>query len=194
MKPMVCALFPLGRVVMTENARGLMEKEAEDNETDEEARDNEMMEEIEDEEMTEKTVKTETAEKTETTEKIKEISKMGLYRPNEIQYVLNPIFCASRKRKQTVRTWLEMFDIPIEDEFFLKWNQTIFKLIEAVQKYEGKEGVTDKALNMLWEAIFMALYMAYDTQQEFYPQFEDNAAKILGVFAELEQVSVIVSQ
>ena len=39
---------------------------------------------------------------------------------------------------------------------------------------------------MMWSGIYAALYIDYDTQKEFYPQFEGNVAKILRVFAEIE--------
>ena len=98
-KPTVCALFPLGRVFMAENAM---------------------------EQMDERT-----------------LEKMSSCKPNQIEYVITPFTCASLKRKQTVRAWLEAFGILAEDEFFLKWNQAIFKLTTDLRKYEGKEGVTD---------------------------------------------------
>ena len=134
LKPTVCALFPIGRVVASEAAP----------------------------------------------------ENMGFGAPNEIQYIINPISCGSIKRKQTVRTWLERFGIPIEDDFFLKWNQTVFQLVMAIQKIEAKPGVTPRTLDMLWGDIFMALYADYDTQKGLYPQFEENVSKILKVFARLE--------
>jgi len=112
---------------------------------------------------------------------------MALATTNEIQYILNTASCGSAKRKQTVRAWLEQFGIPIEDEFFIKWNQTVFELITAIQKYEGRESVTTKSIEMLWNGIFMTLYIDYDTKKEFYPRFEHNTSKILGIFEALEQ-------
>ena len=134
LKPTVCALFPIGRVVASEAAP----------------------------------------------------EDMGFGTPNEIQYILTPAPCASAKKKQTVRTWLEMFGIPTEDEFFIKWNQVVFRLAIGIQSVEEKPDVTPRTLDMLWSGIFMALYADYDTQEEFYPQFEANVSKILKVFAGLE--------
>jgi len=135
LKPTVCALFPIGRVMAAESAP----------------------------------------------------VEMGFGRPNVIQYIFNGTACGSAKKKQTVRAWLEQFGIPTEDEFFIKWNQTVFELITAIQKYEGRESVTTKSIEMLWNGIFMALYIGYDTSKEFYLQFEQNTSKILGIFAVLEQ-------
>ena len=135
LKPTVCSLFPLGRVMAAESAP----------------------------------------------------EEMRLGNPLEIQYILNGATCGSAKRKQTVRTWLEMFGIPVDDLFFIKWNDTAFKLITAIQKYEGKDGVTDRAMDMMWSAIFQSLYIDYDTSQEFNPQFESNISKLLRVFDGLEK-------
>ena len=136
LKPAVCATFPIGRVIASEDAP----------------------------------------------------TDMGLgNNPNEIKYIFNGATCGSRRKKQTVRAWLELFGIPTDDHFFIKWNDIVFKLMAAIHKYEGKSGVTDRAMEMMWGGIFSALYIDYDTSMEFYPQFEANAAKILGVFEKLEQ-------
>jgi len=136
LKPVVCAAFPIGRVVASESAPKDME----------------------------------------------------LGNPFEIQYIFNGATCGSAKRKQTVRSWLEMFDIPINDQFFLKWNETLFKLVAAVKQHEGKGYATEKAMDMMWSGIFSALYVDYDTGHKFYPQFENNVEKILRIFSELEKL------
>jgi len=137
LKPTVCALFPLGRVVASEHAP----------------------------------------------------EDMQLGKPLEIQYILNDTGCGSLKRKQTVRKWLENYNIPTEDHFFLKWNEALFKLVAIVKQYEGKYFVTDNAMDMMWSAIFQSLYADYDTNHEFHPQFECNISKLLKVFGSLEQAS-----
>lgn len=135
LKPSVCALAPIGRVVASEDAP---------------------------------------AEK-------------GFGKPGEVTYILSDFPCASLKRKQTVRAWLEMFGIPIEDTFFIQWNETVIKLIGFIKKYEGMSGVSENALDMFWSAISQSLYHDYDTQKDFQPQFDSNVTKILGFFEKLEQ-------
>ena len=130
LKPTVCALFPLGRVVASDHAP----------------------------------------------------EDMGFGNPYEVQYILNHASCGSLKKKQTVRTWLENYNIPADDKFFIKWNESLFKIVATIQQYDGKDGVTDKAMEMLWGAIFASLYANYDTQQDFHQQFENNITKLLRVF------------
>jgi len=134
LKPVVCALFPLGRVVASEHAP----------------------------------------------------EDMGFGNPYEIQYIFNSATCGSKRKKQTVRSWLEEFGIPISDPFFIEWNKTAFKLITAIQQYEGKDFVTERAMDMMWSAIFQSLYIDYDTNQDFSPQFQTNISKLLSVFEGLE--------
>jgi len=137
LKPTVCALFPLGRGMVSEYA-------SED---------------------------------------------MGVGIPGEIQYILNSTDCGSLKRKQTVRSWLEQFDISIEDSFFIKWNETMLTLVTAIHRFDGKNGVSNKLMSILWDEIFAALYIDYNPQKKFYPQFEGNVGKIIGIFTELMRLS-----
>jgi len=133
-KPVVCALFPLGRVMTSEEAP----------------------------------------------------KELGFGKPGEIEYVLTNAPCGTHRTKQKVRTWLEKINLPVRDEFFIKWNKVVFTLMTSMQKYEKIDGITGNALEMLWGGIYMALYVDYDTQREFRFQFEANIAKILGILAKLE--------
>ena len=138
LKPTVCALYPLGRVMVSETAK--------ENETHD----------------------------------------AGSCKPNEVQYILSNNSCGSLKRKQTVRAWLTMYNVPIDDSFYYLWNQTIISLSAAIKGLEGKPGISAKVLDMLWEGMYMALYAKYDTKEEFNPQFESNVSKIQTVIAELQ--------
>jgi len=116
-------------------------------------------------------------------------AELGLGSPDEVAYFNNGATCGSSKKKQTVRSWLESFGIPTNDHFFFMWNKTAFKLIKIISQYEGKEGITDKAMNTMWNAIFSAFYFDYETSKEFYPQFESNVAKLMSFFVNLSIVS-----
>jgi Fe-S-cluster containining protein len=144
LKPVVCALAPLGRVMLAEAATEHMGAEID--------------------------------------------FDPELYRINEIQYILTSTACGSAKRKQTVRQWLENYSIPTNDKFFIKWNEALFKLVTVVQQHEGKDYATDRAMEMMWSAIYSSLYIDYDTRQEFHTQFENNISKLLRIFDGLEKV------
>jgi len=136
LKPTVCALFPLGRIVASEHAPEDME----------------------------------------------------LGNPYEVQYILSHVRCGSLKKKQSVRTWLENYSIPTDDKFFIKWNEALFKIVTAIQKYDGKDFVNERSMDMMWSAIFSSLYSDYDIHQDFYQQFENNISKLLRVFNDLDKM------
>ena len=97
-----------------------------------------------------------------------------------IKYILNDHSCGSAKKVNTVRSWLAKFGIPEQDEFYLLWNKVLMSLTPAVMKLE-EEKVSEPALEMLWGAIYETLYLHYDTSQEFMPQFQAVADKLLGL-------------
>ena len=98
----------------------------------------------------------------------------------EVKYILNDDSCGSAKKVNTVRSWLAKFGIPEQDEFYLLWNKVLMSLTPAVMKLE-EEKVSEPALEMLWGAIYETLYLHYDTSQEFMPQFQAVADKLLGL-------------
>ena len=98
----------------------------------------------------------------------------------EVKYILNDHSCGSAKKVNTVRSWLAKFGIPEQDEFYLLWNKVLMNLTLTVMKME-KEKVSKPVLEMLWGAICETLYLHYDTSQEFMPQFQAVADKLLGL-------------
>ena len=97
-----------------------------------------------------------------------------------IKYILNDHSCGSAKKVNTVRSWLAKFGIPEQDEFYLLWNKVLMSLTPAVMKLE-EEKVSEPDLEMLWDVIYETLYLHYDTSQEFMPQFQVVADKLLNL-------------
>lgn len=85
--------------------------------------------------------------------------------------------CGSRKRVNTVREWLARFEIPEHDEFFLLWSELTIKLHAAILELE-KQHVSEETMNLFWIAVFGALYLSYDTSEEFFPQFQRAAEEL----------------
>ena len=131
-KPTVCALFPLGRVVMGEKFG----------------------------------------------EPIEDPNKLN------VKYIINDYTCGSAKRVNTVRSWLAKFGIPEHDEFYLLWNKVLMSLTPTVMKLE-KHKVSEFVLNMFWDAIYQTLYLQYDVAQDFMPQFQAAADKLLRLSEEI---------
>lgn len=132
-KPIVCALFPLGRIKINKNSK-------------------------------------------------EDGIKPNL--PTETAYIFMNPSCGSYNRKNTVRSWLEKFGIPVEDEFHDKWNDLIIHLSFFIGKLEEMK-MSETVLNSFWQIIGVLLYSLYDTEKEFMPQFNENASILKAKLNEL---------
>lgn len=96
---------------------------------------------------------------------------------DSVQYIFNRPDCKGSEGSEshTVREWLEAFGIPVEDEYFVKWQRLVMEMGTVFRKIERK--MIGKTLEMLWNAAFIGLYLHYDTEQDFMGQFEENVQK-----------------
>lgn len=97
----------------------------------------------------------------------------------DIQFIFMPPGCGDDTETQTVREWLSEFGIPVEDTFFMKWNQVITELSEILR--DAEKVYNDHTMELAWTAAFVGIYMHYDMKKEFFPQFEQNAEDILSL-------------
>ena len=94
-----------------------------------------------------------------------------------IEYIFTDPGGGDETETHTVREWLRDFGISDKDEFFLKWQKTILDLSEIFRAAEKK---TDTSrMVFVWNLTFIALYLNYETEKDFWPQFEENAKGIL---------------
>lgn len=78
---------------------------------------------------------------------------------------------------------MDSFGIPVEDPFFLAWNQLLLQLRVQVQLLE--EAKQDKALQRLWNMILLLMYQNYNTAKAFEPQFKNNREFLLSAASEI---------
>ena len=106
-------------------------------------------------------------------------------KPGESGYILWPTSCGGRT-VNTVRSYLESFDIPLEDAFQPLWNGMLLFLtdftIDAL-----RAGIAPDVLAVLRRAIIEVLYLRYDTEADFLLQFRENAAILKAHFAEIRR-------
>ena len=106
--------------------------------------------------------------------------------PLTLRFILNPLTCGSDKQEHTVRNWLAQFGIPIEDEFYVRWNEILLYLVPFFRKlYELK--VSPELVAAPLSAVFESLYARYDTAKDFMPQYLENAAELRSAMGRLEQ-------
>lgn len=104
----------------------------------------------------------------------------------KIRYILNDIECGSAKRVNTVRSWLARFGIPEHDEFFILWNEVMMESGELVRLLEKKKA-PEPLLQLIWNIQMNALYLQYDPSQDFFPQFQANAGRLLPLTKAIQQ-------
>ena len=84
----------------------------------------------------------------------------------KVEYIINPIDCGDFSETHTVKDWLESFGIPLEDEYFLKWQKTISMLSPRIQKLEKK--IDDNLMDKIISVMYIKLYLDYDLGIDFY--------------------------
>lgn len=104
---------------------------------------------------------------------------------DQIQYIFINPGCGDDTETHTVREWLGAFNIPIEDEFFIQWQKAVTELGVIFRKKE--KIISQNIMQMLWSATYIGLYRNFDTEQEFLPQFEENAQKVFKFIAMVEE-------
>lgn len=95
---------------------------------------------------------------------------------SQTEYIFTNPGCGDNSETHTVREWLGEFGIPLEDEFFMKWHQTIANIGNFIHKTEKVCG--EELMEKLWSLIFVVLYLNYDTEEDFLPQYMQNAEKL----------------
>ena len=103
-----------------------------------------------------------------------------------IQYILQPIECGDDSETFTVRQYLEMFGIPVDDPFFFEWQSLLCEVSTFVRKAEKR--TSEDIMQGLWLAVFVAVYLKYDTAKPFLPQFQENKAKLLDLIHNVQHI------
>lgn len=103
-----------------------------------------------------------------------------------IEYIFNGVHCGNAE-EHTVREWFEYFKIPIKDEFFVEWQKALTEISEIVHIAE-KKFTMENMMNALWSAIYVLMYMRYDINQDFMPQFEKNRDALLAMMRTIPEL------
>ena len=85
--------------------------------------------------------------------------------------------CGDNARRQTVREWFDSFGIPLDDNFFIEWatfQKDFITLIKEAERFLG-----EAAMRQVWSPFFGILYLCYDLEKEFLPQFRENTKNLL---------------
>ena len=103
---------------------------------------------------------------------------------SEIGYLINPIYCG-RDEIISVREWLDKFNIPVDDPFFISWYDCAATVGSFIKLMEDKN-LPDDCITWVIQIVAIFLYLEYDTSQAFMPQFENNKQFILQLIIRLK--------
>ncbi len=98
------------------------------------------------------------------------------------QYILQEITCGDKSETHTVREWLNEFNISEHDLFFPLWMQTISDIGSFVR--EAEKHVGEKAISLVFNAILISIYLKYDTNKPFLPQFQENSTMLFSIMSQ----------
>ena len=100
------------------------------------------------------------------------------------QFILNEVDCGDNAEEHTVREWLESFGIPVEDQYYIHWQRIAMLASKVIKSVEGSW--PHHGLNMLLTLIYNVLYLGYDMDKEFEPQFEERAEELRTILVKIE--------
>lgn len=127
-KPTVCALFPLGRGIASENG------------------------------------------------------SINLLTAKDIRFFLTDPGCGDDSEAHTVREWLGEFGLPVEDEFFIEWQRYLLELSTRLRRLEQQSHAD---MGPIWSLTGSVLYLMYDMEKPFGPQFRTHADELCQMIREL---------
>lgn len=100
---------------------------------------------------------------------------------SQIQYIFTDPGCGDNTETHTVREWFGAFGMTLEDEFYVKWNQAVMEL--GIFFREAEKTANEHVLELSWTVTLVLLYLNYETNQEFAPQFEENVKELCALLA-----------
>ena len=97
--------------------------------------------------------------------------------PEQIQFIFSPPNCGTTDTTHTVRKWLDISGIPVNDKFFLKWQQFTHHLGNIIRNTEN--AARPDIMIVIWNMTFRILYLGYDTSKDFMPQFDRTCQELI---------------
>lgn len=91
----------------------------------------------------------------------------------QVQYIFMDLGCGDKSETHTPRGYLESFGIPVPDDFFLEWQNVVLRMGDLFRRLETE--VKPEVMQQVWTVAFVGLYLHYEMEEDFIPQFEKNA-------------------
>jgi len=110
------------------------------------------------------------------------LGRMTDARTHEFTYFLQDVPCGNKNQTQTVRQWLDEFSMLEEEGFTILWHQTLGEISEILREVYERHAFNHDRINAM---LMFNLYLRYDLDKDFMPQFERNGAEALRVVREI---------
>lgn len=103
----------------------------------------------------------------------------------DVQFILSDVNCGDDSEVHSVRDWLASFGIPLDDPYYIRWNRIAMMASRVIKNVEHIW--TPHGINMLLTLVYSVLYLGYDMESEFEPQFEERAEELHGILTKIER-------
>ena len=111
---------------------------------------------------------------------------------SEIVYINQKVNCGDKRVTHTVREWLNKFNIPVDDEYFIEWHKVVSSMALDIQELE--KYTPEKIKGLMYNNLFAFLYVDYDLEKDFMKQFKLNAEKATGMVKHSRKVAEQVKE
>ena len=104
----------------------------------------------------------------------------------ETSYILQPVPCAVRDKKQTVREWLQLFGIPDYEQESRLWFDISSELAAFMRDFE--KNLDETQCNTLWSIVYMQIYTSYNTTAQLLDQLQERADALRKIIKMLKSI------
>ena len=105
----------------------------------------------------------------------------------EMQFFLQPVSCGGKDEIHTIREWLSSFDLLESNTWFQAWQNVILELSPLMNRL--CKSLPEDVLNKAYSILFAEMYLAYQQNVDFLPQFKTNMEKVTELLKSVENIS-----
>ena len=111
------------------------------------------------------------------------LGRLTVFGEEGFKYFLQPATCGNKNQSQTVREWLDEFGL--KEHIATMWHKKMGEISMLMRKAYEKANFNRMDINAI---LLLTLYVFYDLEQDFEPQFERNLDKALEIASHLASV------
>jgi hypothetical protein len=106
------------------------------------------------------------------------LGRMTNAQTGEFSYFLQPVTCGKIGQEHTVREWLSEFSLLEDEHLTMLWHKKLGEVSLTLREVYDKSDFNREDINAI---LLLNLYVFYDLEQDFEPQFVQNLDKALEI-------------